>query len=308
MSAANTPQVTRSQVEQFLKSCIDLMTSDATREMLKDSSSGRPGATLVEIQKGVWDTVGVPTQAGRMAVASIEKLFPNDFEALVALRQEFAKTIDRVYLQCLEDRRPSVLEKKAPMTRAVVLEFLEACNVKLDVFEVRERLREHIKNAGSMPDAAINEVHSESMELLGFDREHGQRCFENFGKQKKFEQDRELAMSYARWRSKTSSVCFELLNEHRKAGGELHVTEEVKAELMQLQAKEELEAMSFDERNDMLEKNAKKVNVFRNLPDEARKRYLERLSEEEKMELAKSEILMMTLVERKANMLQRSVE
>jgi len=75
------------------------------------------------------------------------------------------------------------------------------------------------------------------------------------------------------------------------------VDDEVKGKLLELQAKEELDAMSFEERTRLLERNAKKVNVFRGLPPDGRKRYLERLADEDKLELAKSEILMMTLVQ-----------
>jgi len=221
-----------------------------------------------------------------------------DYSAdLVALRDEFAKIVDATYLQSLEDRRPSVLKKKGKMPRSTVLEFFDACNLKLDSQEVRDRLRKKIKETGAMPDFVVNELHGEVMELLGYDREHGQRCFKDFGTANEFAHDREVAVCYARWRGKTSTVCLTLLNEHRKEGGELNVDEDVVAKLLELQAKDELDAMSFEERSQLLEKNAKRVNVFRGLPPEARKRYLERLAEEEKLELSKSEILMVTLLQ-----------
>ena len=297
MAAADAALIDRATIEDFLKTSIELVMSDVTRNELKDPSSGHPGAKLVEIQARVWQNLGISVDVGRLAVNRLEQNFPDDREALVSLRKEFAKTIDTVYIQCLEDRRPSVLEKSKELPRAIVLEFLVVCNLKLDTAEVQDRMRKHIKSTGSMPNSIVNEVHDEVMELLGFDKNHGRASFENLGKQKLFEQDREMAVAVARWRGKSTSVCLKLLSEHRKEGGDLNVTEEVKAELLQMQAKEELDAMSFDDRARLLEKNAKKVNVFRNLPDEARERHLAKLTQEEKMELAKSEILMMTLVQ-----------
>jgi len=189
------------------------------------------------------------------------------------------------------------LESKGKMPRSSVLEFFDASSLKLDAPEVRERLRKHIWETGTMADPVVNEVHGDVMELLGFDREHGQHTFKELGATNEFKNDREVAISYARWRGKISNVCLTLMNEYRKQGGELNVEDEVKEKLLELQAKEELDAMSFEERNQLLEKNAKKVNIFRGLPPEGRTRYLERLKEEEKLELAKSEILMMTLLQ-----------
>uniref|UniRef100_A0A7S1WFY8 Uncharacterized protein n=1 Tax=Alexandrium catenella TaxID=2925 RepID=A0A7S1WFY8_ALECA len=302
MVAGGKAAVDRGQIERFLATCIDVLASEGTRAALKDPASGRPGRKIVELQQGVWDDLGVPAEAGRSAVGGIEKNFPEDHAALVSLRDDFAKAADAAYLRCLEDRRPPALENKAKMPRAIVLEFFDACSLMLDTPEVRERLRISVAEKGAMPDAVVNEVHGEVMELLGFEAAHGQSCFEELGKANEFWKDREVAVGYARWRGKTSSICLRLLNEYRKMGGELHVDDEVKEKLLELQAKDELDAMSVDERAQLLERNAKKVNVFRGLPDEGRRRYLERLSDQEKVELAKSEILMVTLMQAQQRM------
>lgn len=295
MAAAQDPDVDRSQVEEFLKTCIDLVKSDDTRKALK-AYSGRPTVKIVEIQQGVWDKLGISTQAGRQAIGRINKNSPDD-SALVALREEFAKTIDAAYLQCLEDRRPKELKKKGKMSRSTILEFCDASSVKLDMPEVQERLRTHIKETGAMPDPVLNTIHDEVMELLGFDPEYGQACFKDLGARDEFAHDREVATKYARWRGKTSDVCLALLYAYRKDGGELAVDESVKSKLLEMQAREELDTMSMEERSVLLENNAKKVNVFRALPPEGRQRYLERLGEQDKVELAKSEILMVTLTQ-----------
>lgn len=297
MTTGNQTPVSRNQVEAFLTTCIETMSGDDTRNVLKDPSSGRPGAKLVEIQKQVWDDLGVSTDAGRLAVRNIKEAFPDDHAALLSLRDKYAITIDATYLQCLEDRRPNTLKKKGKMPRNTVLEFLDACNVKLDVPEVRDSLRRCIKETGLMPDSVVNDVHNEVMELLGFEKSHGQRCFRELGTSNEFMKDREVAMCYARWRGKTSEVCLALLNEFQKEGGELKVDQDVRNKLLEIQAKEELDSMSAQERAELIEKNVNKVNIFHKLPLDGRQRYLDRLSQEDKLELVKSEVLISTVLQ-----------
>lgn len=287
----------RDQIEKFLTTCMDNLTSEATRTIMKNPTSGRPHARIIEMQKHVWEELGVSVEAGRLAVSKIKDTFPDDHADLLALRDKFAKTIDATYLQCLEDRRPSTLKKKGKMPRNAVLDFLEACNVKLDMPEVRDLLRQHIKETGTMPDPLVNELHNEVMELVGFEREYGQKCFLEFGNSKEFMQDREVATGFARWRGKTSNVCILLLNEYRRDGGELNVDEDVQNKCMDFEAKEQLTSMSPAERSALIEKNVSKVNIFHKLPPEGQQRYLERLSPEDKMELAKSQMLLATLVQ-----------
>merc|ERR1719401_387687 len=152
---------------------------------------------LVELQKGVWEELGVTTEAGRAAVGAIESTY-EDSQELLKLREDFARATDAAYLQCLRDRRPKTLEKKAKLPRASVLDFLDACCVRLEDPAVKERLRKHIEETGAMPDAAVNGLHDEVMEeFVGFEREHGRRCFEKLGSANEFGSDREVAMSYA---------------------------------------------------------------------------------------------------------------
>lgn len=297
MAAAADGAVDRAVLEQFLRTSLEAVRSQACRDILRDPASGRPGAKLVDMQKEVWDSLGVPTDVGRRAVSRIDQNFPEDHAELVALRSDFATAIDAAYLQSLADRRPRVLERKAKMRRPTVLEFLDACNVKMDLPEVRERLRKRIEETGAMPEDVVNDIHGEVMELLGFEREHGQRCFSSFGASKEFERDREVAVSFGRWRGKTSSVCLSLLSEFQKEGGQVNVGDEVRATLVDMRAKEGLDTMSLEDRSRLLEKNAKKVNVFRNLPAAARERYLEKLSEEDRLELTQAEILMVTIAQ-----------
>lgn len=295
MAASEPPAVDRALVEKFLKTCIATLGDEATRKKLKNCSSIRPGPKIAEVQQRIWDDLGVSTQAGRQAIGAITQM--DDNADLQALRKDFGKAVDAAYLRCLEDRQPSTLEKRAKMDRVAILEFLDACGVKLDTEEVQERLRSSIRETGAMPETVLNQVHGEVMELVGFEREHGQRCFAELGTNKKFAEDREVATAFARWRKKNSDACLALLGQFRKEGGELKLEDEVKNKLIEMQAKEELDDMSFDDRSVLLEKNALKVNVVRKLPAEVRMKHLEKLSDQEKLELAQCEILMSTLVQ-----------
>lgn len=296
MSADNAT-VGCDQIEKFLRNSIDVIRSDDTRTTLKDPASGQPGPKLVEIQKQVWEDLGVSPEAGRAAIGRVEKLFPEKSAALVCLREDFGKTIDSVYLQCLEDRRPSTLKKSGKMSRDEVLAFFDACNVMLDAPEVQSRLSDHIKATGTLPDSVANEVHDEVMELLGVERLHGQACFKKLGESQDFGKDRQVAIGYARWRGKTSSVCYSLLNEYRKSGGELNVDDEVREKLLEVRAQEELGAMSQEERAQLLQRNAKKVNIIQSLPPEGVARWLGQLNDEARLEIGMCQLLMERIVQ-----------
>lgn len=291
-------KVDRDIVFKFLTSGIEKMTSQATREMLRDTSSGLPAMTLVnETQDKIWDDFGVRKEAGRDAVEMIEAYFPDD-SALPSLRAEFGKTSDAAYWQCLEDRRPSVLEtEKRGMPRNALLDFYTATSCKIGTSEVQERLLKHIAETGAFPEPVVNEVLGEVLELLGFEKEHGQRCFKDVLSTEDFQKDREAIAIHSKWESRVDSACLSLLHQYRKEGGELKVDTVVSGKLRELQAKEDLDAMSREEQSLLLEKNATKVDIFRKLPAEGRQRYLDKLPDEEKLELAKTEILMVTIMQ-----------
>eukprot|EP00928_Gymnodinium_smaydae_P012962 TRINITY_DN14737_c0_g1_i1.p1 TRINITY_DN14737_c0_g1~~TRINITY_DN14737_c0_g1_i1.p1 ORF type:complete len:322 (+),score=99.63 TRINITY_DN14737_c0_g1_i1:24-968(+) len=309
--AADAGGIGRADIESFLTRCIETFASDATRKSLKQCTSVRPGVRLLEIQRKIWSELGIEEDAGRRAIARLGSPATSEdpeVQRLLRLRTEFGQAADKAVLRSLEDRRPDVLEKKAKMSRAAVLEFLDAGRLLMDDPEVQQRLRACIEETGAMPERVVTEIHGETMSLVGFDPEHGLRCLQSLGTDQQFKSDREVAMAVARWRGKTSEVCIELLSEFRKGGGELHVDEEVLAKLYERQAQKNLDAMTFEERSALLEKNAKKVNIVRNLPPDGRKRYVDKLSEQEKIELAQTEILMATLVQAREQQLAQQAE
>lgn len=290
-------KVDRDIVFKFLTRGIEKMTSQAMRDELKDTSSGRPAMKIVsETQDKIWDEFSVRKEVGRNAVEMIEAYFPDD-SALVALRSEFGQASDATYWQCLEDRRPSVLETEATMPRNTLLDFYTATSCKLGTPPVEERLLKHITETGAFPEPVINELLAEVLELLGFEKEHGQRCFKDVLSTEEIQKDREVMAIHANWESRIDSVCLRLLSQYRKDGGELKVDAVVRGKLLELQAKEQLDAMSREEQSLLLQNNATKVDIFRKLPVEARQRHFEKLSEEEKLELAKAEILMVTIMQ-----------
>ncbi|CAE7022957.1 unnamed protein product [Symbiodinium natans] len=296
------------QLESFFQRCIETMSSEPTRRELANADSGRPGKHLAELQAKIWEELGVPLADGRAAVARIPapgQAASAEAASLPELKQAYATAMDAAYLQCLEDRRPDVLLKEGKMSRNTVLEFLEACNVKMDTAEVRGKLRQKIEETGALPETVANEVHDEIMELLGFERAYGHTCFAEFGTSQEFAHDKDVATAYARWRGHSSEIMFRLLYDHWQAGGVLHVDATVKHQMMKHGAKVQLNHMSTDERRKLLETSIDKVNVFHKLPHDGRQRYLERLDDQEMLEFTKAEILVATLVQSRQH-LQRT--
>ncbi|CAE7940883.1 unnamed protein product [Symbiodinium sp. KB8] len=289
------------QLEVFFQRCIEQMSSESTRKELANSDSGRPGKRLTELQAKIWEELGISVVDGRAAVARVpasgQATSAVAKSSLPALKKAFVAATDAVYLQCLEDRRPEVLQKEGRMSRSVVLEFLDACNVKMDTAEVQDKLRRKIQETGALPETVANEVHDEVMELLGFESAYGHSCFAEFGTSQEFAHDKDIATAYARWRGHSSEIMFKLLYDHWHSGGVLHVDAVVKHQMMKHGAKVQLNQMSTDERRQLLESSIDKVNVFHKLPHDGRQRYLERLDDQEMLEFTKAEILVATLVQ-----------
>merc|ERR1719491_936914 len=90
----------------FLRSGIDLMSSDVTRKMLRDKAGcPDPGKKLIELQRQGWDPLGVDRNRGCMA---LDNIAPTN-ASLNQAKQEFCNIAMRTFLQCLDDRRPTIL-------------------------------------------------------------------------------------------------------------------------------------------------------------------------------------------------------
>jgi len=116
--------------------------------------------------------------------------------------------------------------------------------------------------------------------------------------------DPELQAKHGRWQKGTSHFCMDAL---RRASiedkAELKCSDQVKMRVLEMVARETITTMTPEERTGLLDKNAKKVQIFRALPNEGRVRYLERMCDEEKIELMKSELLLLNVMQaqQKAN-------
>jgi hypothetical protein len=293
LSEMKDPTVTREQVHSFLTKGLEMMNSDATRETLKDAEAGRPGVKLMELQKAIWAELEVNHLNGKKTIDDLEKLFDEDKEALdelVALRKTFIETAKKVYLQALEDRRPSKLETEAKIPREVILEFFDACAAKMDSEESRAALKAEIKEIGDMPKTALEQIRWECLELLGWEKEHGKSCFGTL--QADFPKDIELLQGVERWQNKAKGVCMTLLYEFQQEGGTLNGHSGVKMAVLEIAAAESLKTMTPEARGELLEKNMKKVILYRDMPPEARLKFLDALKEEDRVELMKSDLLL----------------
>mmetsp|Transcript_22778 Transcript_22778/g.53158 ORF Transcript_22778/g.53158 Transcript_22778/m.53158 type:complete len:352 (+) Transcript_22778:61-1116(+) len=293
-SSNGEKSVTAEKIEVFLRRGLAEMQSDAVRQRLKDSSVARPGQVLIEVQRVQWDELGVNRDVGCAALDHIETEFPGNTE-LVALRTDFIKCAQCVYLQALQDRKPRVLECSAKMPRSTIIEFFDACNTVMQTEEMHLKLMKHLQKTGQMPNQLIIDAQRDLLEVLGFEKNHGCQCLSKLGVD--FPDDKELAARYQQWHSRAQGACMRAVKEHQGSGGQLpQASFNVSPDLQSLQpaARESLDKMTPEERGELIQKMQKKVMVFMNLPPEGMKRYCESLSAEDKLEFVKGQLLLVS--------------
>jgi len=260
MTEAKDAEIDRNTVEKFLLESTKILRSDVTRAMLKDTSSGRPGMELVnETQDNVWDELGVSSKPlGRRAVEMAEHLYPGD-SAILALRADFAKASDEAFWQCLEDRRPSKLETEAQMPRNVLLDFFVAVCCKLSTPEVKERLRANIEKTASFPGTVIDGLLGEILETLGFEKKHGEQCYKALMASPDIAKDPALVNAHRQWNARIEHECLTLLSAYRKKedASELMLHPEMASKLLDFEAEAQLDAMSPQDRGELLAKKWK---------------------------------------------------
>lgn len=284
-------KVSRTDVEAFLTKGVEVMMSEDTRDVLSEVSTGRPGVKLIELQLNVWDELGVDKQLGRTAIDSIERFYENS-EELVAMRSHFVETSKATYLQALEDRRPAELETKANLPRETVLEFFDATIFKMESKATMEQLEKFVLEKGTSPMEILNEQRAYVMEMLGFEKKHGLNKFGNLADD--FPEDREMKFKYEEWLQKSVNLCLSILLAFKLKGGELTGGEKLDADVRQFQVHVELQRMSPEERGALLTQNAKMVQDFRAMLPADREQHVKGLSEAEKVELSKSEALLVS--------------
>ncbi|CAE7397849.1 unnamed protein product [Symbiodinium natans] len=217
---------------------------------------------------------------------------------LLQVRQEFMLTAMRTYLQAVKDRRPAVLESKKPMPRAKILEFFDVCNTRMDLPDTHKELLTYLAVQKKVPNELIISMQRELLEDMGFEQEHGCAVLSRIGQD--FPNDAEMAQKLQMWKSKAEQSCMRAVRAHQEAGGELPemqtmvIDKELSAAMEKVipKAKEQIGAMSEEEKNAFLgEKAMKKMEVFQQLPPDGRLAWIKRLSDEDKLEFVKIQVL-----------------
>lgn len=296
---SSTPP-TREDIHIFLVSGLEMMRSEETRQRLQDPDLvERPGLELIKLQRQGWDPLGVDQDVGCAALDKVDAVYPGDKEIL-GLRDAFVVAAQETYLLALEDRRPARLEDNRPMPRKVIVEFFDACNTKMGVTSFQEQLLRHLREVGTMPNQIIVEAQRDLLEVLGFEREHGCRCLSRI--MEDFPDDQELHRRCGSWQHHAKSALMNAVSKHQASGGSMpggafaRGVPPVMKELQQ-RAMQEVQAMSDQEKQEVAKKMEKKFQVFMNLPEEGRMRHLMNLSEEDRLEFAKAQIVLINIMQ-----------
>jgi len=272
------------------------MRREDTREALKSKSCTSPGMKLIELQRAGWDKLGIDQDIGCSYLESVEKVCPGDAE-LVQLRSDFVREAQRSFIRALEDKRPEKLETKKKIPRDVIISFFDSCNTKMDLPETHLRMKRHLEKTGKMPNTVIIELQRDMLEVHGWEKEHGCKMLSNIAKD--FPNDQELFGRFEGWKQKATQTCMQVVKKHQVGGGAMPAgmgMMDPEMEKLQEKAKAEVEAMTPKERGELVEKMQKKMEVFAKLPPEAKASHMQKLTEEEKLEFAKTQILMMSII------------
>lgn len=292
----------REQMFTFLKAGIKMMEKPETREMLKDKAKfPDTGKTLIELQRVEWDTLHIGRDLGCKALDEIDM---NDKE-LVQARQEFVNSAMRTFLQSLTDRKPKKLEHKKAMTKAAILQFFDACNTKMDLPEMRVLLYNHYKENKTMPNQVVIDMQREMLETLGWEKEHGCRQLSKIGET--FPKDQDLHQRMMHWQQKAQEVTMHCM---KYAGADLKqmslmsmlehsMKEDDEMKELTKRAEEEVEAMTGDEQEALVDKMQKKMETLMKLPEETREAYMKKIVDGDKMDIIKSKVIMLQVFKQK---------
>jgi hypothetical protein len=284
----------RAKCVAFFQTGIAMMKSDETRQSLTDRAIEKPGQKLIEMQRAGWDTLDIDRDVGCNALDSLEQDFPDDQE-LIDMKFEFIHSASRSYIQSLNDRAPTKLETKKKLPRAVIIEFFEACNIQMGIPEFQDKLARHMQDKKSPPNSIIVEMQRDMLEVFGWEKEHGCRMLSNLSKD--FPNDQELFQHFHRWSGVAQQTCMRIVQGHMRANGECPMAQHIenpdpKFLEMKEKAEAEIDAMTPEEQDKCAEDMQKKIQVFAQLPNEAKLRYMQKLGEEDKVELVKAQVLM----------------
>lgn len=280
----------------FLESGIRMMQSEATVEQLKDFSIKKPAQKLVELQRAGWDGLNIDQDEGCEFLNRIEEKMADDME-LVQKKQLFVLQAQRTYVRVLKDRKPGKLEKAKPMPRESFLDFFDACDTELDLPETIQELMAHLVRTGQVPNNIIIQMQRSMLENLGFEADHG--CDQLGRIPQVYSEDKELLGRMQAWMHKAQTTCMRVVKMHQLSGGKApQMQPQGPPEMMKFypEAKEACDKMTPLERGELLEKFQKRFEIFGKLPPPARNEYFTKLTDEDKLEFAKVQILMVHLM------------
>lgn len=283
-----------------------MMKSPETRALLKDASLVEaPGKKLIDLQRREWDDLGIDQDLGCSYLNAIETMFPGDKE-LVETRALYINTAQRSFLLSLEDRQPERLERKKQMPRETIIEFFDACNTKMDLPETHERLIKHMQKTKRLPNEIIINIQRDLLEVLGYERDHGCAMLSRISQD--YPNDKELHTRFGGWQSKAETTCRDCAIVHKDQGGSLNASPEFEQGLdmirLQQKAVSEVKKMSEKEQEELVGRMRKKVEVFSKLPAEGRKSYMDKQTEEDRMEFGKAQVLLFDIMRKRAEEMQ----
>lgn len=290
---------TKEAMYSFLRSGMEMMKSDETRKVLQDPvRCPEPGSTLIEMQRKGWDCLGVDRDVGCKA---LDAMTPDGDAELMQIRQEFVFTAMRTFLRSVEDRRPKELETKKRIPRETIIQFMDACNTRMDLPETRQALFNFLKENKQAPNQMIIDIQKDLLEAFGWEREHGCRMLSKASEH--FPTDKELMQRFMMWKNKAEMTCMAVMKAAGAAPGHaqlqqmMHQQLSASPEMERLaeKAKKEIETMTPTERGELVQKMEKKIHTILKLPEKDREEYVKKLMEEDKVEIVKTKILMMSL-------------
>jgi len=176
-----------------------MMSSDATRQLLKDHPN--PREKLTEMQNQGWDTLGVNRGNGCKALndgcKSLEDLSPQSDASLVQAKREFVLVASRTFIKALEDKKPATLQTSGPISREKMLGMLEACLLKLNLPETQVAMQQYVVKTRKPPMPVVIALQRDMLEIFGIEINHG--CTQLSNVCKDYPDDKELHQRMTMW-------------------------------------------------------------------------------------------------------------
>lgn len=277
---AGGPKPTQDQCKQFLKTGLAVMTSKATRDILMDPAIQKPGEHLKELQRSGWDSLGFDRDVGCKALDEIDV----SESELGDLKMEFMFTSMKCYLTSLEDRRPPKLQNTKRLPRNVIIEFFDACNVKMQYPEFQKELVKYVEEHRQPPNQIIIDAQRAMLETLGFEADHGCAQLSNIGED--YKNDPEMLQRMRQWGQVAMQTC-------QKITASVVMSSMPEKTVKRFsEAREFVAKMSREEAEALVQRMCPKVEALSKLPTNAQEEYMEKQPEDLQNDLVRTQIIM----------------